>query len=397
MIAPGGPAYADVVAAFGRGILGRGRQPSTARPWGPASSRTRRRRAELNALVHPRVRDEEERRAAAPRRAPGARLVTDAALLVEAGLHLRFDRLVVVDCEAGEQLRRLVARDGIDEAAARARIEAQMPAAEKRRFAHVVLDASGTLEETDAAAARLAAELAALAETSSPRPSLREAAVVAALASGPAHGPRGLDPARWATEVGAAGGVEMERLKRALVPPAAVARGTWPQSRFPIRGPVRRRWPWWSGLWSLGRRGLDAEFTAAVMFSTAYLTDRHAARAAAACLLAIAAAQLAGGAAAGEAALAVVDGHRRAVGGRRRCPDPRTRPSTRRCAISRTSARAAEEARAAGGDPRLAAGLVAAAAAQASPGGRRDPPGPSDLIEAARALVRGTAPTASSG
>ena len=89
--------------------------------------------------------------------------MTDAALLVEAGVHLRFDRLVVVQCDAGQQLSRLRARDGLDERAARARIEAQMPLAEKRAFAHLEVDASGSVQDTDRAADALAAELAALA------------------------------------------------------------------------------------------------------------------------------------------------------------------------------------------------------------------------------------------
>jgi dephospho-CoA kinase len=129
MIAPGGPAYADVVSAFGAGILASDgtvdRKALGSRVFADAAAR-----AELNALVHPRVRDEEARRAAAHAAAGGRVFVTDAALLVEAGLHLRFDRLVVVDCDGGEQLRRLIARDRLDEAAARGRIAAPMPAAE---------------------------------------------------------------------------------------------------------------------------------------------------------------------------------------------------------------------------------------------------------------------------
>jgi dephospho-CoA kinase len=386
MIAPGGPAYDEVVAAFGRGILAADgtvdRKALGARVFADAAARS-----ELNALVHPRVRDEESRRAAAHAAAGGRVFVTDAALLVEAGLHLRFDRLVVVHCEGHEQLRRLVVRDGIDEAAARARIDAQMPAGEKRRFAHVVLDASGTLEATDAEAARLVAELAVLAEHAPPRPSLQVPVVVAALRSGPVRGPRGLDPARWATEVGAAGGVEMERLKAALVPPAA---GPWYRSAEALPGsvPGPEALALVVGLWSLGRRGLDAEFTAAVMFSTAYLADGNEDRAAAACLLAIVAAHLAAGTTATEADLPswTAIAERWAGGAAAGSAHATADAALRHLADERD---AAEEARAAGGDPLLAAGLVAVARAQ------RDPseglgPASSDLIDAARALVRGT-------
>src|SRR4029078_2953151 len=122
-----------------------------------------------------------------------------------------------------DRLRRLVARDRIEEAAARARIAAQMPAAEKRRFAHIVLDASGSLEATDLEARRLADVLLALADPP-PRPIPPEAAVPAALHQGPAEGPRGLDPVRFATGVGAAGGMEMEPTQRLLLAPLE---GAW--------------------------------------------------------------------------------------------------------------------------------------------------------------------------
>src|SRR5207253_903077 len=130
------------------------------------------------------------------------------------------------DCEGGEQLRRLMARDGLAEPAARRRVAAQMPAAEKRRFAHIVIDASGSLEATDAVAAGLADALRALAEDEPPRPGRAdtERAIAAAVAAGPRQGPAGLDPARWIADVTAAGGPELESLKLRLEPPFA---GPW--------------------------------------------------------------------------------------------------------------------------------------------------------------------------
>lgn len=379
MIAPGGPAYEDVVAAFGRGILAADgtvdRKVLGARVFADAAAR-----AELNALVHPRVRDEEARRAAAHAAAGGRVFVTDAALLVEAGFHLRFDRLVVVDCEGGEQLRRLVARDAIEEAAARARIAAQMPAAEKRRFAHIVFDASGSLEATDAAAAALAAELASMAEHVPSRAAVRENTVRAALHHGPVHGPRGLDPVRFATGVAAAGGVEMEHLKRLLVPPYE---GPWIAAALETGGASAgpEALALVVGLWSLVRRGLDPEFTAAAMFSMAYLTHRDAARTAGACLVSLAAAQLGAG-------LRPTDDERAgwAATAEKRAGAPVPSwahaivDAARQEPIDRERGR--EEARAAGIDPRLIDGLIAGAASAPVPAA------PPAVVEAARALVR---------
>ncbi len=365
-IAPGGAAYDDVVAAFGRGILAPDgtvdRKALGARVFADATAR-----AKLNALVHPRVREEEARRAAAHAAAGGRVFVTDAALLVEAGLHLRFDRLVVVDCEGGEQLRRLMARDTIDEAAAGARITAQMPAAEKRRFAHIVLDASGSLEATDAHAQALAMELWRLAGAPPPRPPMPDEAVAAVLGSGPDLGPHGLDPSVWVAEVQASGEVEMERLKRRLAPPFA---GPWYAAAETLAdsgSPGAEALALVVGLWSLGRRGLDPEFTAAVMFSVARLVDRDADRAAGACLVAIAAAHSGAGIVGDDAARAAWS----AVAERwARAAAPRWAPALLD-AVARHAddpAAAGEAARGAGADARLAAGLVAAALAA-----RRDP------------------------
>jgi dephospho-CoA kinase len=379
VIAPGGAAYADVVSAFGRGILASDgtvdRKVLGSRVFADAEAR-----AQLNALVHPRVRDEEARRAAEEEARGTRAMVTDAALLVEAGLHLRFHRLVVVDCEGGEQLRRLVARDGLDEAAARARIAAQMPAAEKRRFAHVIVDASGGRPETDAHADAAAAELAWLADHPPPRPPFRPDALLAALAAGPERGPRGLDPDACVRAVAATGGVEMERLKALLVPPFP---GPWHAAAdaLPASEPGPEALAPVVGLWSLARRGLDDPFTAAAMFSVARLTHRDPARAAGACLIALAAAHLGAGpapeagrdpdtwaATAGRWGGAAVPGWSRAV-------------VAAALAHPDDEGAAAERARRAGADPALARGLAAAATARAPQDA------PAELLEAARALA----------
>ena len=91
-------------------------------------------------------------------------LVTDAALLVEAGAHLRFDRLVVVHCDAGHSSSRGCAPVTVStSAAARARIASQMPLAEKRAFAHFEVDTSGAVQERTGPRTRSPRELLALA------------------------------------------------------------------------------------------------------------------------------------------------------------------------------------------------------------------------------------------
>jgi dephospho-CoA kinase len=284
--APGGSAYADVVAAFGPGIVGRDgaidRKALGARVFSDPHALGR-----LNALVHPRVRAEEARRAA-ELAGSDAVLVTDAALLVEAGLHTRFDRLVVVDCRPEEQLARVAAREGMTEVTARARIAAQMPLAEKRRFAHFVVDASATVPETDRQVDELAERLRALAAAPPAAVAVPRERALAALLHGPERGPRGLSPAALLDDVAEGGGLEVDRLARRLSPRAP---GPWYRAAdIEAPGPPPATLCAAVALWGTLRRGDDPDYTASVAATVARLTHRDPHALADATLLALAAA-----------------------------------------------------------------------------------------------------------
>jgi dephospho-CoA kinase len=106
--------------------------------------------AALNAILHPRIRAEIERRiaenAASPSPAPIA--IIDAALLVESGFAHDLDALVVLSCRPETQIARAVARGGLTESEARARIAAQAPLAAKLSVADHVIDTETSLAET---------------------------------------------------------------------------------------------------------------------------------------------------------------------------------------------------------------------------------------------------------
>ena len=273
VMAPGAAAHADVVGAFGPGILA------------PDGTVDRKRLgdlvfadpgalARLSALVHPRVREEEARRVAAADRGPGKVVVTDAALLVEAGVHLRFHRLVVVHCPPELQRRRLRERDGLEAAAVEGRLAAQMPIDEKRRFAHFEVDTSGGFADTDRQADALAETLRGVARAlpaPAPVPVDRAAAC---LVLGPAEAPRGLTPEKVLAGIAAAGGPEMERLARLLVPPAG---GPWYRAAGPSPGPGPATLSGPVTLWSLARAGVDDDYVAAAAATFARLTHSDAA------------------------------------------------------------------------------------------------------------------------
>ena len=103
-------------------------------------------RADLNAIIHPLVRERAiELEAAAP---AGSVLVHVIPLLVETGQQDKFDAVVVVDTTVEEQLRRLTRRDGLTRAEAEQRVAAQASREERLGAATHVIDSSGPVRET---------------------------------------------------------------------------------------------------------------------------------------------------------------------------------------------------------------------------------------------------------
>ena len=162
VIAPGGPAYEEVVREFGREILapdGRIARPTLAAIVFAHPDKLSR----LNALVHPPLLAEIDRELARLESAdPGGVAVIDAALLIEFNHYNKLDRLVVVWCTPEQQLARLT-----DPAFGRAlpreqaqnRIAAQIDLEQKRQMADDVIDCSGTIAETRRQVEALVADL----------------------------------------------------------------------------------------------------------------------------------------------------------------------------------------------------------------------------------------------
>ena len=106
-------------------------------------------RAEVEQISHPLIRRAVEERLRMAEKEQKRAAVLDVPLLFEAGWDALADEVWVVALPPEEQLMRLLARDRTMSAGeARARIAAQMPLAEKCARADVVIDNSGTKEET---------------------------------------------------------------------------------------------------------------------------------------------------------------------------------------------------------------------------------------------------------
>ncbi|MDX2400106.1 dephospho-CoA kinase [Microbacterium algeriense] len=105
--------------------------------------------AQLNAIVHPAVREESQRRFDAALAAdPDAVVVYDVPLLVEARVDDPWDVIVVAHAPAAIRHRRLVELRGMDERAAQERIDAQVSDDRRLAIADVVIDTSDTIERT---------------------------------------------------------------------------------------------------------------------------------------------------------------------------------------------------------------------------------------------------------
>lgn len=156
---PGTPGLKAVTAAFGEEILNPdgtlNRRQMAAVVFSDEEKRQR-----LNAILHPFIiaRQDEilnEWEAEDPR---GIGIV-DAALMIESGGYLRFDKLIVVHCRPEVQLERLMLRDNLPRAEAQRRIDSQMPQEEKQKFADYLIDTSDGFELTRAQTLRVYKEL----------------------------------------------------------------------------------------------------------------------------------------------------------------------------------------------------------------------------------------------
>ena len=159
VVKPGSPGLRQVVARFGESVLdahgGLDRRALAAQVFHDPLKRR-----DLERIVHPAVYAEISGWIGGlPSATPFA--VADIPLLFETGHEGDFDQVVVVACPPDEQLRRVIARDGISDTEARARLAAQWPIADKVALADHVIWTTGSRQETEQQVDQLVSTLAA--------------------------------------------------------------------------------------------------------------------------------------------------------------------------------------------------------------------------------------------
>jgi len=144
VVEPGRPALAEIVEEFGEDVLNPDgtldRRALRERVFAGEGSRQR-----LEAITHPRIRDETLRRM---HNAGGPYQVIVVPLLVESGFGTLVDRVLVVDCPPEIQRRRLMERDAESARTAEAMLRSQTDRDTRLEAADDVIDNSGPLEDT---------------------------------------------------------------------------------------------------------------------------------------------------------------------------------------------------------------------------------------------------------
>jgi dephospho-CoA kinase len=148
VVLPGEPALRQVAETFGQAVLNEDGTLNR-KKLGEIVFADEMKRKALEAILHPAIRQVmNDRIDRLERENPGRLVVADIPLLYETGLDARYPEVLVVYVPPDVQLERLMKRDGLTEAKARERLNAQLPIDEKKKRADWVIDNSGTLEET---------------------------------------------------------------------------------------------------------------------------------------------------------------------------------------------------------------------------------------------------------
>ena len=152
LLQPGEAVYDAVVKQFGTGILNVDKSVNRPR-LSELAFGTPSRIQELNKIIHPAVIERENRwMNEIAVRDPHAITIVEAALILEAGSHKRFDQLIVVTCRPEQRIERWASKMKVDWDTARREVErrmaAQLPDDAKINAADYVIDNSGSLDLT---------------------------------------------------------------------------------------------------------------------------------------------------------------------------------------------------------------------------------------------------------
>ena len=113
----------------------------------------------LNGILHPIIKAEMLKRAAEiEEQHPEDIVIFDVPLLIESGWQDVADEVWLVSAPVEQRIRRIAMRDGLDEKQAMERISAQMTDEQKAKYADVIINNGGSIQELEERVTKLYAE-----------------------------------------------------------------------------------------------------------------------------------------------------------------------------------------------------------------------------------------------
>ena len=160
VVLPGSEGLAEITQTFGEDVLASDGSLDRKKLGALVFGDDEKRRA-LEQITHPRIAQLSMQRMAEIANSDAPYGLYEAALLVEKGTYKMMAGLIVVASSDAAQLARVMARDSLDEASARARIAAQMPQSQKVAVAQWVIWNDSDLDALRARVAEVHAVLIA--------------------------------------------------------------------------------------------------------------------------------------------------------------------------------------------------------------------------------------------
>ena len=149
IVEPGKPAYSEIVEYFGKNILAPDGKIDREK-LGEIVFNDNEKRQALNGMTHPRVFEEMQNQIKSFAEKDVEVVLCDVPLLIESGGQDWLKPIILVYASPENQLDRLMERDKCSRQRALSRISSQMSIDEKRKHADIIIDNSGTVENTRA-------------------------------------------------------------------------------------------------------------------------------------------------------------------------------------------------------------------------------------------------------
>ena len=147
VVEPGSPTLLKIAEVFGQDVISEDGTMDRAKV-GSLIFHDESKRQQLNAIIHPAIREEMIRQRDEFISYGEKNVFMDIPLLFESKLEHFVEKIIVVSVTQDVQLERLMERNGFTEEEAKARIATQIPVKEKEALADAVIYNNGSLEDT---------------------------------------------------------------------------------------------------------------------------------------------------------------------------------------------------------------------------------------------------------